>query len=183
MDPVGKNTNRDYRPLILGFSLGLQSSTQPSCPMKQDNMARNRSTDRTDSLTPSFPRRLAAMFYDSMLLLALLFVATAAITLPLGTPEGSYLLLFQFFIFEIIPLLFFTSFWTWGGQTLGMRAWRLRLVSNGGGTVGWSDALKRHLAAIFSLLAFGLGFIWVLFDPDQLAWHDRLSKTRLIVIK
>jgi uncharacterized RDD family membrane protein YckC len=123
------------------------------------------------------------MLYDGLLLTALLFVATAVITLPLGSPTGFMLLAFQFFIFEIIPLIFFTGFWVRGGQTLGMRAWRLKLVRLDGGDISWSDALKRHLAALFSILVFGLGFIWILVDPQKLAWHDRLSMTRLILIK
>ncbi|MCU7837859.1 MAG: RDD family protein [Candidatus Thiodiazotropha sp. (ex Lucinoma annulata)] len=146
-------------------------------------MTGNPSTDLADYVSPSFLRRLAAILYDSLLLVALLFVATATITLPLGSPEGIKLLFFQLFIFEIMPLMFFTGFWTWGGQTLGMRAWRLRLVRIDGGVVSWSDALKRHLAALLSLMVFGLGFIWILFDSQKLAWHDRISKTRLIVVK
>ncbi|MCU7947047.1 MAG: RDD family protein, partial [Candidatus Thiodiazotropha sp. (ex Cardiolucina cf. quadrata)] len=88
-------------------------------------MTGNPSTDLADYVSPSFLRRLAAILYDSLLLVALLFVATATITLPLDSPEGIKLLFFQLFIFEIMPLMFFTGFWTWGGQTLGMRAWRL----------------------------------------------------------
>jgi uncharacterized RDD family membrane protein YckC len=137
----------------------------------------------TDDQIPGLIRRLAAIFYDGLLLIALLFVATAIITLPLGYPSGTMLLVFQLFIFEIIPLIFFTGFWARGGQTLGMRAWRLKLVRMDGDEIGWSDALKRHLTALLSILVFGLGFIWILVDPQKLAWHDRLSKTRLILIQ
>jgi uncharacterized RDD family membrane protein YckC len=79
-------------------------------------------------------------------------------------------------------LLFFTGFWWRGGQTLGMRAWRLKVVRMDGSPLRWSDALKRHLAALLSCLTLGLGFLWVLVDSDGLAWHDRLSATRLIRI-
>lgn len=136
----------------------------------------------TDAVIPGLIRRFAAMFYDGLLLTALVFVATALITLPLGNPSGVMLLFFQLFIFEIIPLLFFAGFWVLAGQTLGMRAWRLRLVRMDGGKIGWEDALKRHFAALFSFLVFGLGFLWILVDPQKLAWHDRLSKTRLIIV-
>ncbi|MCG8488110.1 MAG: RDD family protein [Candidatus Thiodiazotropha sp.] len=137
----------------------------------------------TKSVAPGLLRRLGAIFYDSLLLTALVFVATAAITLPLGNPSGLWLLFFQIFLFEIIPLVFFCWFWISGGQTLGMRAWRLKLVSMEGQPVDWRQALKRHFAAILSLLVFGLGFLWIVFDSDKLAWHDRLSGTRLILIK
>jgi uncharacterized RDD family membrane protein YckC len=146
-------------------------------------MSINSTIERSDDQIPGLLRRLAAMLYDGLLLTALLFVATAMITLPLGSPSGVMLLAFQFFIFGIIPLLFFVGFWVRGGQTLGMRAWRLKLERLDGGKISWSDALKRHLAALVSILLFGLGFIWILLDPQKLAWHDRLSKTRLILIK
>jgi uncharacterized RDD family membrane protein YckC len=139
--------------------------------------------DLTDAVQPSLLRRLGSMLYDSLLLAALVFVATAAITLPLGKPSGIYLLLFQLFIFLILPLVFFSGFWVWGGQTLGMRAWRLKLIRTDSKPVGWMDAVKRHFAAILSLLVIGLGFLWVLVDPDKMAWHDRLSQTRLILLK
>lgn len=86
-----------------------------------------------EALIPGLIRRLAAILYDSLLLIALLFVATAIVTLPFGNPSGTMLLFFQFFIFEIIPLIFFTGFWARGGQTLGMRAWRLKLIRMDGG--------------------------------------------------
>ncbi len=131
-------------------------------------------------LSPGLLRRLAAIFYDLLLLIALLAVATTLITLPFGMPSGGWLVAFQWFLFEVIPLLFFTGFWWRGGQTLGMRAWHMRVVRMDGSPLSWGDALKRHLAAILSCLALGLGFLWVLLDRDGMAWHDRLSGTRLV---
>ncbi|MEJ2610384.1 MAG: RDD family protein [Candidatus Thiodiazotropha sp.] len=139
--------------------------------------------DLTEATTPSLLRRLAAMLYDGLLLTALIFVTTAGITLPFGNPTGGALLAFQLFIFEIIPLAFFSGFWVQGGQTLGMRAWRLKLVRMDGGKVRWPDAIKRHFASLLSLLICGLGFLWVLLDSEKFAWHDRLSNTRLLVVK
>lgn len=130
--------------------------------------------------SPGLLRRLAAIFYDLLLLIALLAVATTLITLPFGMPEGGSLVAFQWLLFEVIPLLFFTGFWWRGGQTLGMRAWHMRVVRMDGSPLSWGDALKRHLAAILSCLALGLGFLWVLLDRDGMAWHDRLSGTRLV---
>jgi uncharacterized RDD family membrane protein YckC len=143
-------------------------------------MKQQSATTDSDSVKPGLFRRLGAIFYDLLLLVALLAVATTLITLPLGMPEGVGLIAFQLFLFEIIPLLFFTGFWWRGGQTLGMRAWRLKVVLMDGSALSWSDALKRHLAALLSCLMFGLGFLWILFDRDKMAWHDRLSGTRLI---
>jgi uncharacterized RDD family membrane protein YckC len=137
----------------------------------------------TQAVPPGLLTRLRAIFYDSLLLTALVFVATAVLTLPFGNPSGIWLLLFQIFLFLIIPLVFFCGFWISGGQTLGMRAWRLKLVSMEGQPVDWQQAVKRHFAAMLSLLVFGLGFIWIVFDSDKMAWHDKLSGTRLILTK
>lgn len=133
--------------------------------------------------TPGFFRRLAAMLYDGLLLFALMAVATTLLTLPFGMPAGQNLIFYQFFLFEIIPAMFFCGFWLRGGQTLGMRAWKLKLVRVDGKPIDWKDAIKRHLAAILSWLALGLGFFWIFIDPEKLAWHDRLSDTRLMLIK
>lgn len=135
------------------------------------------------AVTPGFARRLAAMLYDWLLLFALMLVATSLITLPLGMPSGIGLVLFQTFTFLLLPALFFTGFWVRGGQTLGMRSWRIRVVTSTGHRLTWLIALRRLLAAILSLIPCGLGFIWILFDQDRLAWHDRLSGTRLILLQ
>jgi uncharacterized RDD family membrane protein YckC len=74
-------------------------------------------------------------------------------------------------------------FWSHGGQSLGMRAWRLQVVRDDGLPLGFKDALKRYLAAIISALPLGLGFIWSLFDAQRLTWHDHWSKTRLVLVK
>lgn len=127
-----------------------------------------------------FFRRMASILYDLLLLLALMALATTAITLPFGMPGSGWLILFQVFTFEIIPMLFFTGFWSRGGQTLGMRAWRLKVVREDGNELSWNEALKRHLAALISCLSLGLGFLWALIDKEGRTWHDRLSRTRLI---
>ncbi len=71
--------------------------------------------------------------------------------------------------------------WTRSGQTLGMLAWRIRVVrSDGGGLLRWRDVLLRLAASMLSWLPAGLGYFWMLFDRDHLTWHDRLSRTRVV---
>jgi uncharacterized RDD family membrane protein YckC len=78
-----------------------------------------------------------------------------------------------------VTVIFYAAFWT-RGETLGLRAWKLRLVGPDGRPPGWGRALLRCAAAVLSWLPLGLGFFWVLFDRDRRAWHDRLSGTRLV---
>jgi uncharacterized RDD family membrane protein YckC len=125
-------------------------------------------------------RRLAALGYDSLLLGGVLIVFTFTVFFARGArgvPPGT--LWFQLSLAAVVGL-FYCSFWTHGGQTLGMRAWRIRLVREDGGRVGWGRALVRFLAAWVAVLPLGLGYWWSLFDPQRRCWHDRLSRTAVV---
>jgi uncharacterized RDD family membrane protein YckC len=130
-------------------------------------------------LAPGLLRHLAAIIYDLFLLLAVLFVATALI-LPLN---GGAAFSAQQFIYPvyllIISFLFYGWFWTHGGQTLGLRAWNLKVLTFNQKTLTWKQALLRFVSAIPSWLLFGLGFMWILIDKDHRSWHDNLSGTAL----
>jgi uncharacterized RDD family membrane protein YckC len=124
-------------------------------------------------------RRLAALIYDSILLFGLWFVVTA-MALPLKAwvaPAVHERLLTALLLG--VGLLFHVWFWTHGGRTLGMQAWKIRLVREDGGPVGMRQALARGLAALPSYGFFGLGVLWMLVDREGLAWHDRWSATRV----
>lgn len=128
-------------------------------------------------------RRLAGLSYDLLLLVAILFVATA-IVLPFN---GGQALQPRQWIYPLyllgITAFFFGWFWVHGGQTLGMKVWGLRVCTEDGGGLNWSRAGLRLLAACLSLGSFGMGYLWILVDSESLAWHDRLSGTRVVRIR
>ncbi len=76
--------------------------------------------------------------------------------------------------------LYAVASWARGGQTLGMRPWRLRVVRPDGALAGRGALWLRYGVGTLSLLAGGLGFWWAWIDRDRLTWHDRLSGTRLV---
>lgn len=125
-------------------------------------------------------RRLGAIVYDSLLVLALLFIVTIPfIAIRGGQPvEAGDSLLYRLCLAAII-FVFFTGFWSHSGRTLGMQSWGLRVETPNGEIPTFTVASFRFFAAILSWLPAGLGFIWQLWDKDQLTWHDRLSGTRL----
>lgn len=156
-------------------------------------------------LLAGLPRRLAAIVYDSLLLTGVLFVAGA---LALGLAAallGSEALKFHnplagnpFFSTYLLLVCFFFygGFWTCGGQTLGMRAWRLRVQRRDGRGIGWWQALLRFLIAglwlvpvaylhrVFGVsvglsLAAGLGCLLLLL---ALRLPDRGSETELVLL-
>lgn len=136
-------------------------------------------------------RRLAALLYDSLVVTGIAFVVTNVyltiyhLVFGLGQKALNPIIL-QSTLFPCILLgtaLFFLWFWTHGGRTLGMRAWHLKLVAQGGGPVAASQALKRLVFAPLSMLPLGLGYLSCFIDPAGCSWHDRLSRTRLILDK
>ncbi len=136
-----------------------------------------------EPLAPHLARRLAAQCYDALVLTAVLLAATVPFVLLAGgspaSPAGRGL--FRLYLLAV-AFLFFGGFWVHGGQTLGMRAWRLRVVDCAGDPVSWTKALLRFVGALVSWAALGAGYLWVLVDHDRCAWHDRLSGTRLVVV-
>ena len=126
-------------------------------------------------------RRIAAMLYDALLVVALLFLATLPFIAvrsgeavePGSSPAYSVGLL-------LVIYLFFVGFWTTKGRTLGMQSWGLQIEDERGQRPGIGRASVRFAVALLSWAAFGLGFLWQLVDRDKLTWHDRASGTRLM---
>ncbi len=128
-------------------------------------------------------RRLAAILYDVLVFAAVLLVATLPFVLiARGAPTSQVgQFLFRLYLLAV-SFLYFGWFWVHGGQTLGMRAWRLRLINGSGGRISWRQALLRFLGAILSWVPVGAGYLWIVIDHDKRAWHDRISGTRMIVL-
>ncbi len=161
--------------------------------------------------TPAGPgRQLLAALYDSLLLVAVLFLAMALL-LVIGRgemPTRSQPLLSAYLLG--VSFLFFGWFWTHGGQTLGMRAWKLQLTSRDGGPVTWRQSLLRFLSALPAWLVFIIGTaraagvplhshawleplntvpaplvlavaaLWLWWDHRPGNWRDRLSGTTVV---
>jgi uncharacterized RDD family membrane protein YckC len=129
----------------------------------------------------SLIRRVAAMLYDGLLILALLFLSTLPfIAVRGGDPvEIGDNRLYQI-VLALVIYVFFVGFWIRSGRTLGMQSWRLQLETADGDKPSIGKATLRFLVAIVSWSAFGLGFLWQLWDKDSLTWHDRISGTRIV---
>jgi uncharacterized RDD family membrane protein YckC len=160
-------------------------------------------------------RRLGAMVYDTLLVIALLAAITFLFVPFLGgrvfVPEEVGSVAYLYRTLQLAALIvFFGFFWTHRGQTVGMIAWRLRIEALDGSGVKWSAALKRltllfalllpfilgywfvwrdwprglhrSAATVSSLLPAFLSYLWIWIDRDHLAWHDRWSGTRIVVL-
>ncbi len=155
--------------------------------------------NEADQTTSSLPapagvfRRLAAMVYDSFLLMAVSLAYGALATglnvlLQGAPPEGEAIewgiWRLPVFIGLLVVLVgFYYYFWGRSGQTLGMRAWRLKLVdARTQAPASTGQRIGRALLAPISLLALGLGYFWVWIDPDHHTLHGRLTGTRVLLL-
>jgi uncharacterized RDD family membrane protein YckC len=132
-----------------------------------------------------FGRRLAALIYDGFLLVALLMIFTggalffthgAAIEL---TTAGNWVYVYRAGLILVIAGYYALN-WLHSGQTLGMRAWRLRAVSDSYHALSWSAVVLRAIFGFIAWAPAALGVLWLYLDPEHLALHDRLSRTRVV---
>jgi uncharacterized RDD family membrane protein YckC len=126
-----------------------------------------------------FFRYLAIIFYDALLLLAVLFFVTLLI-LPFNAGIAFSREQFLYPVYLVfVSFLFYSWFWTHGGQTLGLRAWKVKVLTENYQAISWPQACIRFIIALFSFGLLGLGFLWILVDKNQRSWHDIVSKTGL----
>ncbi len=138
----------------------------------------------------SIMRRLAAIFYDSMLVVALVMIVTwiyqqGVLRLVYGSEQLKYMaenaLLDRDPILSSLLLLsifaFFAKFWLHNGQTLGMQAWNIRVQNADGSAIDLWQALLRFVVSIISWLPLGLGFWWSIFSKNNDTWHDSYSES------
>jgi len=127
-----------------------------------------------------FLARIAAMIYESLLVTAVIFVASFIIIPVVGEMHAPWQRhLFQVYIVGVL-FAYFSAFWLRSGQTLAMKTWRIRLVNPNGAPLTLKQAALRFLLALSGLLLGGIGFWWALVDRDQQFLHDRIVGTRLV---
>jgi len=126
-----------------------------------------------------FPR-IAAFFYDFLLCVGLVFLATyLALFINHGQafgPDQAYLWLYLWCVLGA----YFTFCWHKSGQTVGQVAWKLKVVEASGGLLTYKRACLRYLLATFSLLFFAFGFLFAFFNKRRLAWHDWVLGTQIL---
>ena len=128
------------------------------------------------SATPGLPRRLASMGYEAVLLFGVAFFAAWLFFFASGgrdATDGWPRYALQIFIAMVFAGYFL---WCWlrGGQTLAMKAWKIRLVR-----VTPAKALLRFVLALL-LVPTLVAILWSLLDPERQFLHDRLAGTRLV---
>ena len=124
-------------------------------------------------------RRSASILYDSLLVLAVLII----MSLPFfnfNLEENLSLKIIVQIYYYLITQYFFVWFWVNNEGTLGMKTWKIKIVSEDGNKISYIEAIIRFNVAIFSFIFFGLGFLMCFLRKDKKCLHDFISKTVLI---
>ncbi|HEY2345218.1 MAG TPA: RDD family protein [Xanthomonadaceae bacterium] len=127
--------------------------------------------------------RLLAIVYDLLPLMAIWFATSLVVYLVRGLREvqpnspGAW---FELVLLWLVTGAYFVTCWARGGHTLGMRAWRLKVLAEDGRPPSPRALCLRYAVATASLLAAGLGFAWSIFDGERRCWHDIASGTRFV---
>lgn len=127
-------------------------------------------------------KRIACMLYESILVFAILFVAGVVYRALIGDPHSDFEQHLFFMCSWLITGIYFVYCWVGSGQTLAMQTWRIQLLGLDGKPLSLEQAVRRYMIASFSLMFFGLGFIWAIFDREGLYLHDRFTGSRLVAL-
>jgi len=135
------------------------------------------------SKTPAW-KHFAAFIYDIFPMLGI-FIMTAFIVVLIrnGKAVEQHTLWFDALIVSEIMFYYMYS-WKLGGQTLGMRAWKIKIIPNNNkqSTLTWTQTSMRFLTGIISTLLLGLGLFWKSFSKDQDSWMDKVSDSHCQII-
>lgn len=124
-------------------------------------------------------RRISAVIYDGLILAGLWMIAAALVVVPAGDAIDVGTHWFQLFLLAV-AFAYFGGCWHYGGQTVGMRAWKIWLVGEST-PPAWRALALRFAVGALSTVSLGLGFWWAATRQDRATWHDLASSTRLVV--
>jgi uncharacterized RDD family membrane protein YckC len=132
-----------------------------------------------------FFRLAASIFYDALLLTAVLFLATFLLLL---VPEeirntDPLVQIAKVLWYVLVSYIYFVGFWLKGGQTPGMKSWKIVLVNMQGGKPNAKQTTLRFFSAMISWALAGTGFLWMIIDSNHYSLHDHLSGSKLQLVK
>ena len=126
--------------------------------------------------------RSSALLIDGItgcIALSGLFILLGVVQLAFGMSNGVAGVLAVLLLLAWWPL-YFVGCWASGGRTLGYRVVGLRLVRSDGRMPTLDTCLVRFIGAICSLTPLPLGYLWMAFDRNRQAWHDKLADTMVV---
>ncbi|MDO9051692.1 MAG: RDD family protein [Methylotenera sp.] len=131
---------------------------------------------------PSLLKLGACFIYEVLTVIAISFACVGLFLWLVGDATNAVKhFLLQFFLWSLVGA-YFVRCWVTCGQTLAMQAWNIKVVNQKHKTLTLNQALIRYMLATLSLLLCGVGFLWAIFDREQLFLHDRLLRNRIVTV-
>lgn len=131
---------------------------------------------------PSLVKLGACFIYELLIVVAIAFLCTLPFLMLVGdATHGLKRYGLQLLLWVCIGC-YFVWCWCQKGQTLAMQTWHLRVINQESNLLTAKQATLRYALATLSLLFFGLGYLWIIFDKNRLFLHDRLLKNRIIYV-
>ncbi len=138
-------------------------------------------------------RRLAAIIYDTVLLIGIWIVVGFLVLRAFGieqarTIDGEVVVLNPLYQYTLLAamlgsaFMFFGWFWTHSGQTLGMQAWKLKVQNRDGSVISWRQVALRFGVGPLALAPVALGYLWMLVDRERRTWTDLASHSVVVTI-
>jgi uncharacterized RDD family membrane protein YckC len=126
-------------------------------------------------------KRFIAAVYELLILVAIWLLCTLLYVMLVGDATQGWARLGLQLVLWLSAGAYFVRCWMRSGQTLATQTWKLKLVNANGQLLTANQAILRYIIASIGVIAFGAGFLWALFDRDQLYLHDRLLGTRWLI--
>jgi uncharacterized RDD family membrane protein YckC len=93
----------------------------------------------------------------------------------------TYLVTLMKYVFGLLPIFYFAlSFYFIKGQTIGKKAFKLKVISLYHENIGLWHCIERSLGYFASALEFGFGYIQAFWNPNRMALHDKIGETIVI---
>jgi len=135
-------------------------------------MPRGGSAPTSTMAYAGFGKRLLAVILDGIILS--LPAVGLGFAFSFGSSGGSGPNILLAIVYEALLIAL------WNGQTIGKLAMGIRVVTADGQPVPVGMAFARAGMKIVSGAALGLGYLWMLWDPNKQTWHDKVAKTYVV---
>ncbi|MBI5787264.1 MAG: RDD family protein [Candidatus Schekmanbacteria bacterium] len=132
--------------------------------------------------------RAAAWLIDKIILTAislffLLAIYLAGADFPLQKDSGILIYgLLSFLSLEILRVAYYVIFHATDGQTIGKAVLGIKVIDADGNPPTLWQAYRRRMAHFFSIITFGLGYLWMIFDAKKQTLHDKIADTYVVLI-
>tara|TARA_B100001167_G_C16766093_1_gene304262 strand:- start:1378 stop:1806 length:429 start_codon:yes stop_codon:yes gene_type:complete len=133
--------------------------------------------------TAGFIRRILALIYDSLAVLGIILSLSLFLVWSSGGygEPGTLISYIQISIIFFSGPIFYSYFWiNNNGQTIGMQAWKIRLVTSKELPLTLRQSFIRCLVSVLSALFLGLGYLWILINKEKLSWADIATNTKIV---